>query len=129
LARTAAPAVPLIRDSGISLDKAEVKNRISDLYVALADLKMEAADVREPRVQKDAGIAELAALELKPILVRQNDGYYEKDENGNPRGDSFCPRCWELDHRALHLARADHNSNYCPTCKAVYTWDRTHPMK
>jgi hypothetical protein len=78
LARTAAPAVPLIRDSGISLDKAEVKNRISDFYVALADLKMEAADVREPMVQKDAGIAELAALELKPILVRQNDGYYEK---------------------------------------------------
>jgi hypothetical protein len=128
--KTAIEMVKLIRDSGTSLEKAEVQNRISDLYVALSDLKMEAADVRDAMAEKDARIAELeAALELKDTLVRHNDAYYETSDTGTPTGDAFCSRCWESDHRARHLVRADHQSNYCPTCSAVYIWDRTHPMK
>lgn len=90
--KTVTEMAKLIRDSGISLDKAEVKNKISDLYVALADLKMEAADVREAMAEKDARIAELeAALELKPMLVRQNDGTTKRMRMGIPAVSPFVP--------------------------------------
>jgi hypothetical protein len=45
--KTATDIAKLLRDTDLGLEKAELKNRISDLYVALSDLKMEAADIRE----------------------------------------------------------------------------------
>jgi hypothetical protein len=93
---------------------------------------MEAADVREAMAEKDRRIAELeSALELKAVLVRHNDAYYQASATGKLTGGPYCSRCWEADHRARHLTRGlgSGTTTHCPTCKSNYKWDTTTWMK
>lgn len=60
----------LLKETDISLEKAEVKLKLADLIGALADVKMQLADVREVLLQKDEAIRDLEnQLKLKASFV------------------------------------------------------------
>ena len=125
--KTANEIARWLRESDVSLEKAETKLRLAELVNALADMKVSLAETRELIEEKDATIRRLKeALELKGRLVRYSNCYYETDERGQPIGDPYCSRCWEVDHLAVHVNQDPENraAFVCPSCKSRYRW---HP--
>src|SRR5690349_6965957 len=88
--KTATEIVRFIRESDVSLEKAELKLKLADLLSSLADAKMELTEVQDALVEKDKKIAELEdAFQSKDKFVRQYDAYYIAGENGEPQGVPF----------------------------------------
>lgn len=123
--KTATEITKLLRDSDLSLEKAEVKLKLADLVVALADTKMQLADVQELLREKDQKIAELEdAFKIKGQIVcpKHYDAYYQTDENGDPKGNPFCLGCWENKQKLNRLVKSTkHLTNkVCPSCGQQY---------
>ena len=119
----------VIKDAGVSLEKAEVKFKVAELIESLAEAKIQASEVKELLQEKDQKIAELEkAFSLKSKLFRDGDAYYETIEDGRPVGAPYCSYCWEANHRAIHLTQIMGSLGdwYCPACKNTYNRKRVH---
>lgn len=122
-ARIAFDLVKTIYDSSASLERAEMRLRLAEVIGALADVKIQIAEVQGHLGQKDGRIRELEeALEVKVTLRRVNDAYYKVGADGEPHGQSFCSRCWDVEHRLRALVRSTQSgrNNICPACNALY---------
>lgn len=121
--KTATDIVKYLRESGTSLEQAEMRLKLADAVVALADAKMEIVDIQELLLQRDQRIAELEeAFQTKDSLVRRYDAYYICDAEGNPTGSPYCFRCWEVDHKKRQLVRLATNRHIrvCTDCGHQY---------
>lgn len=122
--KSATDIVKFLRDSNVSLEKAEFKLKLADLMEALADARMQIAEVQDALIEKDKQISALQdALESKETLMRYEDAYYEIGSNGNPNGRPLCINCWEGSHKKRHLVSVpgDRFSKVCPSCSRVYS--------
>jgi hypothetical protein len=121
--RTATDIAKFLRESDLSLERAELKLKLADLVSSLAEAKMELAEIQETLSAKDRRIAELEeAFHSKDSLKRQYDAYYSVDENGNVVGVPYCLRCWENDQKRRQLVcdAKDHRTSVCTTCGHRY---------
>lgn len=121
--KTATEIAKFLRESDLSLEKAELKLKLADLLGSLADAKIELVEVQETLADKDRRIAELlAAFESKDQLIQNRDAYYFKDKNGRAIGKPFCLRCWESDHKQRQLVHSpkDHRTRVCTSCGHQY---------
>ncbi|MBA5603995.1 hypothetical protein H3H36_01280 [Duganella sp. FT3S] len=121
--KTATDIVKFLRESDLSLERAELKLKLADLVGALADTKLELVEVQDTLSEKDKRIVELEeAFQSKDAFVRHYDAYYVADNCGNPTGIPYCLRCWENDHKKrqlVHDAR-DHQTRVCTSCGHRY---------
>lgn len=121
--KTATDIAKFLRESDLSVEKAELKLKLADLLGSLADAKIELANVQEELAEKDKKIAELvSAFEVKDELIRNEDAYYAKDQQGEAVGKPYCLRCWENDHKQRQLVRSakDHRIKVCTSCGHQY---------
>lgn len=120
-------AVDLIKGAmaaGDALDRAELKFKLAEALSALADAKGSVSDAKEELARAYKELDEMEEkLALKATTARHEDGYYELDARGNPSGDPFCTRCWEVEHRLTHLVRGERADkfNHCPACKQKFS--------
>jgi hypothetical protein len=124
--KTATDIAKFLRQSDLSLEKAELKLKLADLVSALADAKMELAEVQETLHEKDQRISELEhSFQLSATLVRQYDAYYAADANGLLSGVPYCLRCWENEHKARQLVydAKDNRVRVCTSCGQKYNSD------
>lgn len=93
--KTATEIAKFIRESDVSIERAELKLKVADLIGALADVKLELVELQDTFASKDQRIKELeAAFESRDALVRKYDAYYKADASGNASGAPYCLRCW-----------------------------------
>ncbi len=121
--KTATDIVKFLRESDVSLERAELKLKLADLLSSLADAKIELVEVQETLIEKDRRIASLEdAFQNKDSLVRRYDAYYTADEKGEPTGVAYCLRCWENDHKKRQLVRDSKMSqnHVCTSCGHQY---------
>ena len=121
--KTATDIAKFLRESDLSLERAELKLKLADLVGTLAEAKMELAEIQETLSAKDKRISELEeAFESKDMLVRKNDAFYAADEHGNPTGTPYCFRCWENDHKKRHLVHdsKEWRKRVCTACGHRY---------
>jgi len=121
--KTATEIAKFIRESDVSIEKAELKLKVADLIGALADVKLELVELQDTFAEKDQKIKELEqAFEAKGSLVRKYDAYYHADSNGQPLGVPFCLRCWENDHKRRQLVHdaKDFRTRICTNCGHKY---------
>lgn len=121
--KTATDIVKFLRESDISLERAELKLKLADLLGSLADAKIELVEVQEALVEKDKRIADLEeAFHNKDSLVRRYDAYYEASDKGEPTGVPYCLRCWENEHKKRQLVHdaKDRFSRVCTSCGHRY---------
>jgi hypothetical protein len=119
--KTALDIAKGIREANAQLETADFKLRLADMMGALADARISIADVQQQLSEKDAMIEELqTAVANSETVVKRYDAYYSVDEAGNPKGDPFCLKCWEHDHKLHHLAYKRGMGSVCHVCKAVY---------
>jgi rubrerythrin len=97
-------------------------SRSPELTTLLADVKLALTDARTEHSAKDAEIERLKAfLAKRDADTVEHHGYrYRKGEDGNPKGEPYCPVC-EAKHGLLFLTTTTENfAQQCPNCKAVF---------
>ena len=81
--KTATEIAKFIRESDVSLEKAETKLKLAELVSALADAKLEAAEVQQEIMDRDDEIRKLKAeAKLQVDLTWRQPCYYLKDAHG-----------------------------------------------
>jgi len=121
--KSASEILKVIRDAGQKLESAEYILKLAELTESLSELKISISELRETISDKEQQIKNLNdALKIKTEIVIFRDAYYEKDGKGNPTGNPFCSRCWEVDHVLIHLTRNTRPSNIdkCPKCSNLF---------
>lgn len=113
--KIAADIAKLIKDSGTSLEQAEVKLKISELISTLADIKMELADVQTVLIEKDQSIMDLKnKLNIKESLVWSKPYYFLVD--GKEKDGPFCQPCYDDKKRLIRLQGGVGGQWYCLIC-------------
>ncbi|ENO1850667.1 hypothetical protein [Vibrio vulnificus] len=117
--KTATEIAKLIKESGTSLEKAEVKLQIAELISTLADIKMELADVQTLLIQKDEEIAALQnKLMLKESVIWEKPYYFIKD--GEKKDGPYCQQCWDSQGSLIRLQGGGAMSWRCLRCRGEY---------
>jgi hypothetical protein len=118
--KTATEIAKFFRDSDINLQKAESKAKIADLISALADVKIQTADLQEVILEKDRQIRALEAkLTLKHSLHYERPYYWIVDESKNKDGP-FCAHCKDKDDKLIRLQSHRPGSWDCSVCRNSY---------
>lgn len=117
--KSATEIAKIIKDSGASLEQAEVKLQLADLISALADAKIEIANIREAVSEKESQIKELnQKLELKENIVWQKP-YYFVVQNDKKEGP-YCQKCYDTKQLLIRLQGED-GWWQCHECKNTVT--------
>ncbi len=124
--KSATDIAKFISDSGVSLEKAEVKLKFAELVGALADAKIEIAEIQGLLIEKDEEIRALKAkVDLTGNLVFENRCYWK--EEGEKRDGPFCQRCYDVESRLVRLQlgkRTRENGTFrwysCKACDKNY---------
>ncbi|PSU68589.1 hypothetical protein C9J20_15045 [Photobacterium phosphoreum] len=118
--KTASDIARIIKDSGTSLESAEIKFKLADLIYALAEAKIEIADFKELLSTKDDEIKELKkTLKLKQNVIWQEPSYYivDSDKKDGP----YCQRCYDVDVKLVRLQSPNKNGFWkCSQCTNNY---------
>lgn len=119
--KSATEIAKIIKDSGASLEQAEVKLQLADLISALADAKIEIANIREVVSEKETQIKQLnQKLELKENIVWQKPYYVvvSDDKKDGP----YCQKCYDSKQLLMRL-QGEEGWWQCRECKSTYTDD------
>jgi len=119
--KSATEIAKIIKDSGASLEKAEVKLQLADLISALADAKIEIANIREAISENEIEIKALTKkLEIKENIVWEKP-YYFVVSNENKDGP-YCQKCYDSKQLLIRLQGED-GWWKCHECDSTYTDD------
>lgn len=118
---TATDIARLVINAGPSLQKAELQLKLAEMVGALADARLQMADIKQVLDEKDEVIKQLRqALELKEKLVCQDSAYWLPNGQG-ARGDGpFCTNCFDGFQRLSRLVAADEPNVQCPNCQVPF---------
>jgi hypothetical protein len=131
--KTATDIAKFLRESDLSIERAELKLKLADLIGALAETKIELAEVQDTIFGKDKRITELEeAFQAKDALVRHGDAMYTKGTNGEAVGVAYCLRCWESDHKQRQLIEGHglgRIENVCTSCGQKYNGNSSYKIE
>jgi len=118
--KTATEIAKLIKDSEISLEKAETKLKLAELISALADAKIEVTGVQQALLDKDAELRALQEqLNVKQKLQWQQPYYWLME--GSKRDGPFCQHCYDKEQQLIRLQGNGKGFWQCKVCKNTYT--------
>jgi hypothetical protein len=118
--KTATDIARLIKDAGITLEKAETKMKFAELIEALAEAKIQAADIQETIIAKDATIRKLEEDLAIREQVRYVAPFYWRAQGDNKDGP-FCQPCYDKDHKLIRLQTSDNKVWICHVCSSVFS--------
>lgn len=105
-----------IKDSGSTLEGAEAKFRLAELIAALADVKMEAAEVQEQLLAAQRRIRELEDAAATHAAMRWQQPCYWKASAQGQLELPYCQPCYD-EHRRLSLLNdMGHGEYRCMVC-------------
>jgi hypothetical protein len=113
----------ILRESGQSLEKAEIKLKLAELTEALAEAKIQFSEVQELVLVKDKQIKKLEEdLKIKNKLEWEPPVYYLI--NDNLKDGPFCPQCYDSEKKLIRLQGNNEGSWRCLTCKNSFAEER-----
>lgn len=122
--KTAREIAKLLKESDVSLEKAEHKSHLADLIYALADLKSELAEIQYQVIERDEKIKQLEeTLQTKKYLEWERP-YYWLQKDGNKEGP-FCQCCYDREQKLIRLQAHQQGRWECRACNNLYT-DKTY---
>ena len=119
--KTALDIAKFIKNGQDSLDKSEQKLKLAELIEALAEIKMETAEIKSSMIEKDEEILQLKKqLQLKNDLVYDTAYYWLKTDNDND--GPFCQKCYDVDKQLIRLQKIGKNDLWnCHNCSGTFT--------
>jgi len=122
LAKQTASAISIakyIKNSFDVMDNAEQKLKLAELIEALADIKMETAEIKSTLLEKDEKILELEKkLNLKENLIYDRPCYWIKKEKN--KDGPFCQKCYDLNKKLIRLKKYDDEYWTCLVCEEEF---------
>ncbi len=92
-----------LRNSDLSLEKAEMKFKIAELLEAIADAKINIADVKDIIETRENEINELKkAFEVKENVTRKGN-YYVLESDPEGEINKYCLTCWDYERKLVSL--------------------------
>lgn len=123
--KTATDIAKVIKESDVSLEKAESKLKLAELISALAEAKIQVADIQQLLMEKDAELKAVAEqLVVKEKLHWESPCYWLRD--GAKKDGPFCQHCYDKNHELIRLQGNGDGYWECKACKNSYTdstWD------
>jgi hypothetical protein len=117
--KTAIDIAKAIKESDVSLEKAEFKLKLAELISALADAKIQVTEVQQALSEKDAEILVLnEKLSIKKRL-KWEQPYYWLVEDGEKDGP-FCQNCYDKKKELIRLQGNGEGYWECKACKNSY---------
>ncbi len=120
-----------LREIDKGLDAGEFKAKMADLYSSLADVKMALADAQAELKAKDQELERLRSSFATKEQTTRKDGFSLLTfDDGEPKGDPFCPVCEQKEGRLFHIAHLMGGKSKCPNCESEfgyvprYVWER-----
>ena len=121
--KTAVDIAKFIKNSSDTLDKSGQKLKLAELIEALADIKMETAEIKSLIIEKDEKIQSLEKqLKLKDDLVYEAPYYWIKNSDDKKDGP-FCQKCYDEDKKLIRLQEFTIGEWECKTCQNYYKDD------
>ena len=114
--KTATEIAKYIKDTDLSLEKAETKLKLADLIGALADAKLEVVGVQQTLAEAEARVGELEQqLQTRGKLTWVDPAYWLESDKG-PQGP-YCQQCYDTSGKLVRLQ--DHSDGHfeCKACK------------
>ena len=123
--KTATDIARFIKDSDLSLEKAETKLKLAELISALADAKIEVAEIQQLLLERDANIRQLESdAATKAALIWREPCYWLANPDGID--EPYCQRCYD---DAGKLARLHFESPGRYQCRVCDKWFSTQEQK
>jgi hypothetical protein len=117
--KAATEIAKFIKDSDLSLDKAETKLKLADLIGALADTKLDVVTIQDKLVAAEVQIKSLEAeLEVKRAIRWQEPFYWLEDSSGTE--GPFCQHCYDDSKKLVRLQGNGEGYYECKVCKNNY---------
>jgi hypothetical protein len=117
--KSATEIARLLKETDLSLEKAEVKLKLADLIGTLADAKMEIAEVQDLVRDKDTKIRELEeALAVKEKLAYEAPYYWSVQ--GDKKDGPFCQQCYDAGRKLIRLQQRGVGGWVCMTCDKYF---------
>lgn len=114
--KTATEIAKFLRDTDISLEKAEFKLKVADLVNSLADAKLQIADIKNIITEKDQLIKEVSEkLKIKGQVSYEAPFYWLNDEG--KKDGPFCQKCYDTDQKLIRLQGSRIDRWTCCNCK------------
>ena len=109
----------LLKDTNLSLEKAEAKLKLAELVGALADAKIQIAEVQDILLEKEAKIKKLEErADTKKNVVWESPWYWHVD--GGKKDGPFCQQCYDKDGTLIRLQCYRNSYWMCLNCKNGY---------
>ncbi|MBU0664256.1 MAG: hypothetical protein KJ990_06895 [Proteobacteria bacterium] len=117
--KTATEIAKFIRESDTSLEKAETKLKLAELVSALADAKLEAAEIQQLIIDRDETIRQLTAeAKLKAELKWIQPCYYLSNSDGQE--EPYCQNCYDSKQKLSRLHTDGKGFFECRVCTQNY---------
>jgi RNA-splicing ligase RtcB len=117
--KTATELAKLIKESDLSLDKAETKLKLAELIGALADVKLDVVNVQEKLSAAETQIKELEAeLQVKGTIRWREPLYWLEGQAGTD--GPFCQHCYDSGRKLVRLQGNGEGWYECKVCKNSY---------
>ena len=118
--KTATDIAKLIKESDVSLEKAESKLKLAELISALADAKMQIAEIQQVLIEKDGEIrVATEQLAVKEKLQWEKPYYWLIE--GTRKEGPFCQHCYDKNKELIRLQGNSDGYWECKACKSNYT--------
>lgn len=117
--KAATDIAKIIRESTTSLEKAEVNYKLAELVGALAEAKLQIAEIQELILEKDRSIKALQDELNTRVEVRWEKPYYWREREGNKDGP-FCQQCYDNTTKLIRLQSVGTGHWECATCHTYY---------
>lgn len=108
--------------SSSSLEKAELKLKLSEIITLLSETNIKITQLNEIIQGKDQKIKELETSLINKSKVKKfGEAYFEITEEGKNIGDPYCMYCWENHFKLIHLMnnQGDRRKYCCPHCNNI----------
>lgn len=117
--KTATEIAQYIKNSDLSLEKAETKLKLAELIGALADAKLEVVGVQETLAGAEVRIRELERqLRIREKLTWKEPAYW-LEANGKTEGP-YCQKCYDTETKLVRL-QGDGDGRYeCKACNSNF---------
>ena len=117
--KTATEIAKLIKDSDLSLDKAEMKLKLADLISALADAKLDIVSLQEKLADAEGRIKQIEAERDQHANVRWQEPLYWLDGESASDGP-YCQHCYDSVRKLMRLQGDDTGWYRCTVCQNNY---------
>lgn len=117
--KAATDIAKFIKDSDVSLEKAETKLKLADLIVSLADARIQITDIKEALLEKESEIRTLGEkLKIRESIKWEAPYYWLILPDG--KDGPYCQHCYDKNQELLRLQ--GYNNGYwdCKSCKSDY---------